>query len=76
MLTGCGDKNAVSAKNATVGNLNQLEVEKLVTLPEYKGVALTDTASVQVSDEEVDMYLQGLRDKVESYHVYSGEVKD
>ena len=75
-LTGCGDKNAVSAKNATVANLNQLEVEKLVTLPEYKGVALTDTASVQVSDEEVDMYLQGLRDKVESFHVYSGEVKD
>ncbi len=75
-LTGCGDKNAASAKNATLANLNQVEVEKLVTLPEYKGIALTDTVSVEVSDEEVEMYLQNLRDKVESFHIYSGEVKD
>ena len=74
-LTGCG-KDKASAVEENVANIEQMDVAKYVTLPEYKGIALTETAAIQVSDADVESYLQTVRNNAEAFHLYSGSVKD
>lgn len=82
MLAGCGDKEQENADNASDGNTSSaagssepaldFKVSDYVKLGEYKGLEVTYPAVLEVTDEDVQQYIQ---DELEGNTEYE-EVKD
>lgn len=68
MLTGCG-KSSI-----TIADLKDVEVEKYVTLPDYKNLAVTQPEKIEITDDYVRMYLNYQIDAVSGMHELTGTV--
>lgn len=71
MLTGCGKKD-----NLTIAGLKDVDVEKYVTVPDYKSLTVSVPTKVEVRDADVKTYIQNSINAVESMHEMTGVVKD
>lgn len=69
-LTACGKKNY------TITDLKTMNVEKYVTLPEYKGMDVTVDAKQEVTDQDVSYYIQSKMNDDDQFHSTTGTVED
>ena len=70
-LTACGQENI------TAVTLKDAKVEKYVTIPEeYKNLSVTVTAQSEVTDADVDYYIESQRCNHEAFMVKEGTVAD
>lgn len=70
MLTGCG-KN-----NVTIADLKDTEVEKYVTLSDYRNLEIVKPRKVEVTDAYVKRYVNGKIDRVSEMHELIGTVEN
>lgn len=70
VLAGCG-KN-----NIAIADLRDTEVEKYVTLPDYKNLEVAGPQKTEITDEYVKSYLNSRIDAVSGMHELTGTVEN
>lgn len=70
ILTGCGKSNM------TIADLKDVEVEKYVTLPDYKNLTVTQPGKTEITDDYVKMYLNYQIDAISGMHELTGTVEN
>ena len=70
MLTGCGKSNIA------IADLQDSEVEKFVTLPDYKNMDVKVPGKLEITDDYVKSYLHSKIDKVSAMHELTGTVEN
>lgn len=70
MLAGCGKNNIM------IADLKDTEVEKYVTLPDYKNLAVMKPQKVEVTDAYVKSYLHYKINEVSRLHELTGTVEN
>lgn len=70
MATGCGKKNI------TIADLKDAEVEKYVTLPDYKNLAVMQPEKVEITDAYVSSYINSRIDAVSDLHELTGTIEN
>lgn len=70
ILTGCGKSNL------KIADLKDAEVEKYVTLPDYKNLEVQAAARPETTDDYVKSYLNSRIDAVSSMHELTGTVEN
>lgn len=69
ILTGCGKSNI------TIADLGGTEVEKYVTLPDYKNLSVMQVEKPEITDADVKSYLNTRIDAVSEMHELTGTVE-
>lgn len=67
IMTGCGEKTT---------DLKSMKVEKYVTLPDYKNLEVTVDPKNEVTDDDVEYYIQNVMQQNESFQLMEGVVED
>lgn len=70
MLSGCGKSNL------TIGDLKDTEVDKYVTLPDYKNLEVARPQKIEITDEYVKSYLSYKINEVSGMHELTGAVEN
>lgn len=70
ILTSCGKKNI------TIADLKNVEVEKYVTLPDYKNLEVTVPEKMEITDEYVKSYISNRINEVSKLHELTGTVEN
>lgn len=70
MITGCGKKDI------TIADLKDAEVEKYVTLPDYKNLQVAQPVKVEITDFYVKNYVYNHIDAVSEMHELTGTVEN
>lgn len=69
-LTGCGKSNI------TIADLKEEEVEKYVTLPDYKNMDVTRPGKIEITDDYVKNYINNRINGVSEMHKLIGTVEN
>lgn len=70
MLAGCGKGNL------KIADLKDTEVEKYVTLPDYRNLDVAKPAKMEITDGYVKEYLDNRVNAVDAMHEFAGTVED
>ncbi|MBD5552171.1 MAG: trigger factor [Lachnospiraceae bacterium] len=70
LLTGCGKSNV------TIADLRDMEVEKYVTLPDYKNMEIQRQAKIEITDADVKSYINSKVNAVSELHEPTGTVEN
>lgn len=67
LLTGCGEKTT---------ELKSMKVDKYVTLPDYKNLEVSVAPKNEVTDDDVEYYIQNVMQQNDSFKITEGTVEE